>query len=173
MNVLDPVFLRDLNSFLGRATLQTYAGNGLPVPPRDTQRSPGFKELVYREGSWLYRDSYTGFLTSAGQEIVCYNDVPVWSQSYAGGMRERYRDPDLARDCFRFLKDALTAGGRPHAFQPRGPRLHEESGWRYVCTWNGDITDFQGQETIRCSGSTSIIFFHRFFGGVILHGLPE
>lgn len=169
MNVLDPLFLRDLNAFLGRAMLETYAGNGQQVPPSDTQRKPGFKELVYQEGPWLYRDSYTGFLTSAGQEVVWSYDVPVWTQSYAGGMKPGYQKAPLARDCFTFLKAALAAGEKSDAFQPRGPHTYEEFGWRYGCNWSGDITNFSGHEAINRPDQKEAIFFHRFFGGVIVH----
>ena len=54
--------LKQLNRFLGKAMLETYAGDGVKVK---SQRS-GFKELEYKEGDWYYRDSYTGFFRSWG-----------------------------------------------------------------------------------------------------------
>ncbi len=165
----DADWLGELNAFLGRAMIETYAGNGLAVPPQDTQRKPGFKELVYREGRWLYRDSYTGFLASAGQEVVWYNDSPVWMQSYAGGMTANHRYPKLARDCYQFLRSALATGEKGTTFQPRGPHQYEEFGWRYGCDWSGDITHFWGHEAISRPDQKEALFLHRFFGGVIMH----
>ncbi|MBI5794460.1 hypothetical protein HZA87_05295 [Candidatus Uhrbacteria bacterium] len=167
MNVLDPEFLGELSAFLKKAMRATYAGNGAPVSDPDVQR-PGFKEFVYGDGEWRYRDSYTGFLTSAGQEVVWYNDIPVWTQSYAGGMLPDYRKSELAKRCFAFLKDALVHGDKTIRFQARGPRVFQHDEWRYQCKYGeSGLVDFHGREEVSHDGRP--VFFHHFFGGVIIH----
>ena len=78
--------LKELTSFLRKATLATYAGGGPDVP---SQRL-GFRELEYKEGRFYYRDSYAGHFTSAGQEVVWFDGKPVWTCSYGGGMKPKY-----------------------------------------------------------------------------------
>lgn len=56
--------LDELNKFLYRANANGYAGDGVKVK---AQR-PGFEELEYKEGDWLYHDSYAGHFFAPGQE---------------------------------------------------------------------------------------------------------
>src|SRR5688572_10944969 len=101
---MDTLLLEQLNQFLGKAVLSAYAGNGKRVAPQ----RPGFKEFEYQEGPFYYRDSYSGFFSSIGQEAIWYNDEPLWMQSYGGGMMPEYRtDESFARQTFSFLKKAL------------------------------------------------------------------
>lgn len=63
-----------LAGFLVRAKAKTYAGNGKASA---TQR-PGFRELGFSDGAWSYRDSYAGFYSATGQEVVRFKGRPVW-----------------------------------------------------------------------------------------------
>ena len=56
-------FLIEVNDFFGRATAATYAGSG----PRVASERSGFQELVFEDGDWSYRDSYTGDIRSRGR----------------------------------------------------------------------------------------------------------
>jgi hypothetical protein len=121
--------IEQLDEFLGKAALATYAGGGEvdPSKPDFVSRLPGFKELEYKEGDFYYRDSYAGFFRSAGQEVVWFKNVPVWSQCYAGGMTQKNcNDEKFAKETFDFLKKALSQGEKRAAFQPRGPKNFKE-----------------------------------------------
>lgn len=156
--------LVQLNEFLGKVSLETYAGDG---PETETQR-PGFIELEYQDGDFTYRDSYTGFLTSAGQEVVWYQGRPVWTQQYGGGMEPKYQnDGAFAHQSFSFLKKALSQGEKKAAFQPRGPKEFKDGDWEYYCDWSGDITRFEGKEKILYKGEP--VFYHVFSGGRLKH----
>src|SRR3989344_4745673 len=74
--------LEELAKFLVRAKKATYAGEGMEATPE----RPGFKELEFIEGDWIYRDSYVGFFRAPGQEVVRFRGEPVWTMSYDGGM---------------------------------------------------------------------------------------
>src|SRR3989304_1980540 len=101
---MDQNLLDQLHKFLREASKATYAGDGAEAEPW----RKGFKELEYRDGDWYYRDSYTGFFQSWGQEIVWYQDKPVWNSLYGGGMVEEFHgDRDFAKQTFEFLKKAL------------------------------------------------------------------
>ena len=155
--------LKELNLFLGKAALSTYAGGGPEVDPEE----PGFKELEYREGKWYYKDSYTGFFQSWGREIVWYNKKPFWNQIYGGGMTKKFRNNiRFAHETFDFLKKALSAGEKQEKFQPRGPKKFADDDWVYSCKWKGNIKKFEGHEKILFKGE--IVFIHDFLGGLIL-----
>ena len=153
--------LKELNKLLGEATLATYAGGG---PETESERL-GHKELEYKNGDWIYRDSYAGHFKSWGQEIVWYKDKPFWTQLYGGGMTEKYHgDGDFTEVTFVFLKQALSAGEKSDEFQPRGPRNYRRVDYRYRCSWEGDITLFKGSEEILYKNET--VFTHEFIGGL-------
>jgi hypothetical protein len=154
---------KELNQFLGRAALATYAGGGHEVDPKET----GFKELEYREGDWFYKDSYSGFFQSWGREIIWNLNNPVWTQIYGGGMAENFQGDSLfARKTFDFLKKVLSAGEKKEEFQPRGPKKFSDGDWEYFCEWSGDITRFQGHEEILFE--KKLAFAHDFLGGLII-----
>lgn len=159
---MDSTLLKELNGFLGRASKATYPGGGGEVESWRT----GFKELEYRENDWYYRDSYTGFLRSWGQEIVWQGDKPVWNCLYGGGMTDNQLDSDFAENTFSFLKKALSAGDKEKIFVPRGPKELSEVSWHYKCNVEGSIAKFNGHESISYSGE--VVFTHDFFGGIVI-----
>lgn len=157
--------LKELNRFLGTASLSTYAGSG---PEADPEK-PDFKELEYKEGKWRYLDSYTGFFQSWGRETVWYDNKPFWVQVYGGGMAEKFQDDkEFAHKTFEFLKKALSAGEKQKSFQPRGPNTFADGDYEYSCEWRGDISKFDGHEKILFKGE--LVFTHVFLGGLILDG---
>ena len=74
-------FLARLNAFFAKAAAATYAGSG---PEAEPQR-PGFRDLIFEEGDWRYRDSYAGYLRSAGQEVIWHAGEPCWLHTNARG----------------------------------------------------------------------------------------
>ncbi len=155
-------FLNEINDFFGRAAVATYAGSG----PRVAAERGGFQELAFEDGDWSYRDSYTGYIRSRGQEIIRYRGDPVWAQSYGGGMEGRFaRDRDLSDRNMAFLKTALSSGDKRTRFQPRGPHELVRGDWRYAAEWAGDIAEFRGTEEIHHRGE--LVFTHQFIGGLI------
>ncbi len=155
--------LQELNHFLGKAALNTYAGNGAEVDPEEL----GFKDLDFKEGDWSYKDSYTGFFQSWGRETVWYRNTPFWTQIYGGGMTEKFlNDVSFAHETFSFLKKALSAGEKQEEFQPRGPMKFADGEWEYSCKWNGNLKRFEGHEQVMFKGE--VVFNHDFLGGLVL-----
>jgi hypothetical protein len=152
---------KDLFEFVNRAAKATYSGGG---KYEEVVERPGFFELVYREDpSWYYRDSYTGHSRSGGQEIVRFNDKPIWWSGYGGGMMTGKEQ--LANETFAFLKKALTAD--EVGFDSlRGPHSFVHGDWRYIYTQEGEITDFYGIEEIFYKKQK--IFWHRAVGGILV-----
>lgn len=161
--MINKKLLKELNLFLGKATLNTYALSGQEVGPGED----GFEELEFKEGKWCYKDSYTGFFQSWGREVVWHNKKPFWTQIYGGGMTAKFQsDSKLANRTFDFLKKVLSAGEKKKEFQPRGPKSFSDGDWYYSCEWKGDITKFGGREKILFK--KEVVFTHDFFGGLIL-----
>lgn len=151
--------LNKLQEFIFKAGESTYASGGKveEIPERS-----GFIELVYTEGDWSYRDSYTGFYLARGMEVVRHKNTPVWTASYGGGMVTGKED--LAKETYTFLKQAMLAKD-PHIFSARGPQSFKDSDFEYKYTQDGGIEEFNGYEEICLNGKP--VFFHRIIGGII------
>lgn len=152
-----------LLEFIINASLQTYAGGGRyeEHPERAT-----FKEMVYSRGDFNYRDSYIGYLRSWGSEVVRFKDEPVWVSSYGGGMEQGKEE--LARDCFKFLKTALSEPDHDINNPTfRGPNFLRLGDWRYYYEQDGDLTRFIGNE--RISYQEKDIFTHTIIGGLVIN----
>lgn len=150
-----------LAEFLVEAKKRTYAGDGENVPPQ----RPGFKELELTIGDWNYRDSYAGFFVFQGQEVVCYQGIPVWAMAYSGGMLPEYQhNNDLATQTFAFLKRALL---RIEAERPfRGPQRFRDEDKEYYNFNQEDIAQFTGREEIIFGKKK--VYQLDYVGGIIL-----
>ncbi len=151
---------KQIAKFLVKAKTETYAGDGAEVHPQ----RPGFKELEYKEGDLEYRDSYYGFFAAPGQEIVRFKGTPIWNMAYNGGMNPKFRDFDLAKQTYAFLKKALLLVEEVRPF--RGPNNLKQGDWEYTDQSQGDIKDFKGTETITYKGEE--VFRQDYIGGLIL-----
>ncbi|QQG39768.1 MAG: hypothetical protein HYS81_05405 [Candidatus Aenigmatarchaeota archaeon] len=156
--------------------------HGWPAVDKDEKQPqrPGFKERVYRDVSrlWEYRDSYTGFFNAPGQEIVRFDDNPIWSMSYNGGMLPGYQhDVSFAKKTFEFLKEALLRADQKNPF--RGPERHTDfkhfgGYYLYENKSDGDIRDFVGTEIIGFGNTGKMsqaptVFRQHYMGGLIVH----
>lgn len=157
MNYLFPK--KELKDFISKAAKSTYAGGGKPV---ENPQRPGFIELVYLEGDYSYRDSYSGFYRSRGMEVVRYKNEVVWSSSYGGGMTDG--NEELASKTFEFLKKAMSAN--KEGFDTfRGPHEFKKDDWKYIYKQEGDVLEFSGHEEIYYKNK--FVFFHKIIGGII------
>ena len=87
---------RQIFEFLIRAKKATYAGKGAETAPSRVKSH----DLAYREGDYLYYDTYLGGEKFAGEEALWIADVPFWSMNYVG----RVTGQPFSGD---FLKEAL------------------------------------------------------------------
>ena len=143
---------RQTVQFLIRAKRATYAGKGAETAPS----RPGSHDLAYREGEYLYYDTYLGGDRFAGEEALWISDIPCWAMNYAGRVIGDHFSGD-------FLKEALLHV--PEDAPYRGPREYANGDYLYRCHIEGDFDWFQGQETIDHQGKTIYeCFFH---GGMI------
>jgi hypothetical protein len=130
---------KELSQFLVKAKVNTYASDTKATILRD-----GSKELVFSEGRLFYRDRYLGESFFIGQELVFHQDEHLWGMNYYGCAIPT-KDFSL-RDLYTFLRKALKRVDVKSPF--RGPEKYEERFFKYANSVKGDISQFNGAETI-------------------------
>ena len=144
---------QEILDFLLFAKQTTYAGHGAEVAPT----RPSSHDLSCGQKDLFYYDTYIGTALFSGEEAVWQNNSPLWAMNYSG----RVLDPDV------FSGDVLKAALRqaPKDMPIRGPRRHMEGAYLYASDISGDMSWFQGYETIRFEDR--IIYECYFHGGEV------
>jgi hypothetical protein len=149
--------LEELNAFVVRAKAATYVGGGA----KSLSRRPGSHELEFREGPFSYLDSYFGGADFIGQEVVYYQESPVWAMNYYG----RLLEPAMitATEAGQIIQESLALMYREGRFL--GGFEHAAQGSQYIDTSEGDVTSFTGKEWIVRAGSR--VYELVYHGGLI------
>jgi hypothetical protein len=154
--------LKQLAKFLIEA--KTKGGYGFGKKIKKPWRK-GFIELQYKKGKFYFRDSYSGFFAAPGQEIVYYNNKPVWHMAYSGGMNPKFhKNIDFAEETYSFLKQAL--GKVPLSKPFRGPKRYKKGDYVYTSKVTGNIKDFTGVEKVFYKRKE--VFRQYYIGGIII-----
>jgi hypothetical protein len=149
--------LEQLNAFIVRAKAATYIGGG---PPSLSHR-PGSHDLEFHEGAFAYLDSYFGGTDFIGQEVVYFEEKPVWAMNYYG----RILEPSLitAAEAGQILQTSLPEMYRQGRFL--GGFEHTSDQGTYVDTSEGDVTFFTGKEWIVRQGVK--VYELVYYGGLV------
>jgi len=159
---MEKIDLKELASFLVKAKVGTYASHN---SDKIVSQRPGFQELEFKEMPWYYRDSYAGFFSAPGQEIVYFNGTPIWAMAYSGGMLSKYqKDVEFAKQTFGVLKEALKKV--PLAKPFRGPAKLIVGEFKYTSKVKGTIASFSGHEEVTFKGKK--VFEQDYIGGLII-----
>lgn len=143
---------KELVEFLIRAKKATYAGKGAETTPSREKSH----DLIYRDGDYMYYDTYLGTGKFAGEEALWIKDIPYWSMNYIG----RVTGDNFSGD---FLKEALLLVPEDKPF--RGPEKYVNGDYTYDCKIDGDYKWFNGRETISYKGTE--IYECIFHGGLV------
>ena len=143
---------KELVEFLIRAKKATYAGKGAET----TSSREKSHDLIYRDGDYMYYDTYLGTGKFAGEEAFWIKDIPYWSMNYIG----RVTGENFSGD---FLKEALLLVPEDKPF--RGPEKYTNGDYTYDCKIDGDYKWFNGRETISYKGEE--IYECIFHGGLV------
>ena len=143
---------RETAAFLIRAKQATYAGKGAETAPSREKSH----DLIYKDGDYMYYDTYLGSGKFAGEEALWIKNTPVWSMNYIG----RVTGDNFSGD---FLKEALLLVPEDKPF--RGPEKYINGDYTYRCEISGDYEWFQGKEIICYKDSQ--IYECVFHGGSI------
>ena len=143
---------RKLIEFLIKAKRVTYAGKGAET---SSSREKSH-DLIYKDGDYMYYDSYLGTGKFAGEEALWVNSTPCWSMNYIGRVTGDHFSGD-------FLKKALLRV--PEEKPYRGPENYSDGSYTYHCETDGSFEWFQGRETICYKGTE--IYECVFHGGLV------
>lgn len=130
------VNLDKLEKFITEARRNTYAVGSKSI---ENPRLSGSTQLEYQKADYFYQDIYfTGSKRFIGQEIVYYNNKPVWAMNYFGSIVEK--------EILDFLKKSLSKLsqecrlGKKCQFEKRELRYQDEG--------QGSLGRFLGEEQI-------------------------
>lgn len=150
-----------LIDFLVEAKRNTYAslGDDASVQPLLN----GSKQLEYQSGDFLYRDIYFGSAFFIGQETAEYENRPIWSMVYSGGVIIPDANEDTIGHIYSFLRQALRLVDTKSIY--RGPRIYESGRYIFKNEYEGTLDCFRGKEII-LMGEQKVYELH-YNGGVI------
>jgi hypothetical protein len=92
----------ELNTFIVQAKAATYVGDGEPATPCRT----GSHDLRFSDGLWAYHDSYFGASDFIGEEVVYFEEKPIWAMNYYG--RVLHNDLLTAAEAGQMIKISLS-----------------------------------------------------------------
>ena len=141
-----------LVEFLIKAKQATYAGKGAET---SSSREKSH-DLIYKDGDYMYYDTYLGTGKFAGEEALWIKGNPYWSMNYIG----RVTGDNFSGD---FLKEALLRVPEDRPF--RGPKDYSNGDYSYHCEIDGEFDWFQGKEIISLKGIE--IYECVFHGGLV------
>ena len=152
--------LIDLHNFLIEAKKETYANENVEKV-KSTRR--GSHDYEYTKDNWTYHDTYFGGTDFQGQEVVYrQDDTPIWGMIYYG----KTLDESLSEEAMdKALRPALMQVGQDDVIPVRGPKEFENQGYQYTFKVTGDLTSFEGEETIEKEGAK--VYTLKCYGGII------
>ena len=146
-----------LNAFIVRAKAATYVGGGAVAP----SCRPGSHDLRFADGPFAYLDSYFGGSDFLGEEVVYFQDAPVWAMNYYG----RILEPELigAAQAGQIIQASLSNMYKLARFL--GGFEHAVGEFTYFDTSVGDVASFTGREWIAREGIK--VYELLYHGGLI------
>ena len=146
-----------LREFIIKAKAATYVGDGKKAKPCRV----GSHDLAYQEGAYRYLDSYFGGTDFIGQEVVYYEEQPIWAQNYYGRVIEPNKI--TASEAGKIIKESLSRMYQEGRFL--GGFEHSEEGSIYTDQSKGDVRSFTGKEWITRDGIK--VYELDYHGGLI------
>lgn len=144
---------KELNEFIIRAKKSYYSSKAQNV--ESTKKDS--VDFEYSEGDYLYHNRYVGKTSFSGEEIVTKKGTPVWTMSYVGDVLSSNYNRE-------FLKEALAHNSYSTGLY-RGPEVYKNGDYEYVCSYNGYLDLFRGNEEIKYKGET---VYRCFYHGCVL-----
>ena len=133
---------QEIKKFLVVAKRATYA-NGMAKKVESLR--PGSHDYHFKQGEFIYHDTYFGGKKFIGEEVVYKNNQPIWAMNYHG----QALDKNLSEASVdQALRPALMKVGEGDILPLRGPKEFINGDWRYTFEVNGKINDFVGTEKI-------------------------
>ncbi len=132
----------ELYNFLVEAKKQTYANEN--VKKVNSSRKCSF-DYEYSNGKMTYHDTYFGGTKFIGEEVVYFDDVPIWAMNYYGVTLNELLSEEAIDNA---LRPALMQVGKDDILPLRGPKEYRNNEYKYTFEVNGNLDYFEGIETI-------------------------
>ena len=150
--------MEKLCEFLVKAKKATYAAGDAAQKTKELDQST---TIVFEQGDWKYHDNYFGGEPYGGRVVVFFQDAPVYMMVYYGWIWESVKD---VSGVYKTLQGALSLIPQDKPF--RGPKEFSQDGLKYENTFQGEIGNFSGQETI-VSENGEKIYEASYMGGLV------
>jgi len=149
--------LDELNAFIVRAKANSYVGSA----PKSLSYRPASHDIQFHEGSFSYIDSYFGGTDFIGQEVVYFQQQPVWAMNYYG----RILIPNLidGAQAGQIIKTSLSKLYQEGRFLGGFELMVGDS--VYTDTNQGTVASFSGKEWITRQGQQ--VYELLYHGGMI------
>jgi hypothetical protein len=149
--------LKALHQFIVKAKAATYVGSGQKAEACRL----GSHDLRFQDGPFAYLDSYFGGSDFIGEEVVYFQDQPVWAMNYYG----RILNPHLisAAEAGQVIKESLSKMYQEGRFL--GGFEYETGDKKYTDTSQGGVESFTGKEWITRNGDR--VYELVYHGGLI------
>jgi hypothetical protein len=148
-------------NFLVEAKRNTYASQGDDATVQPVLN--GSKQLEYRSGDYFYRDIYFGSAFFIGQETVEFENHPIWSMVYSGGVIIPNSNWDIIGPIYGFLRQALRLVDTKSIY--RGPNYFESDNYIFKNEYEGTLECFHGKEVILMDGQK--VYELHYNGGLV------
>jgi hypothetical protein len=149
--------LEKLHNFIVSAKAATYVGDG----NQSESCREGSHDLLYEEGDYRYLDSYFGGSEFIGEEVVYYQNEPVWGMNYYGAVLDPQKI--TAVEAGAMIKTSLSHMYAEGRFL--GGWQHSKGDLVYNDSSKGDLSHFTGYEWIEKDAiKVYELFYH---GGLI------
>ena len=150
--------LNSLRSFLVKAKKAGYASGDAAIKTIEKDHST---TLIYEEDEWKYHDNYFGGEPYGGREVVFYKNLPVYIMTYYGWVNKKVSD---IAPIYKTLQEALFLIPENKPF--RGPEIYKQNEFIYLNKFEGDITQFSGEETITDIDGIEL-YKAKYMGGLV------
>ncbi len=148
---------QQLYQFIVEAKANSYVGRA----PHGESSRLGSHDIVYGNGRFSYRDSYFGGTDFLGQEVVYFDDEPVWAMNYYGKILEpELYDGEKAGQVILASLGQLYLSG--HFL---GSSVNHTELGIYHDTNQGDVASFNGYEWIEFANRQ--VYGLHYHGGLI------
>lgn len=145
-----------LTEFLVAANAAGYAsGEG----SKWVNEADGSKTIHFERDQFRMHDNFFGGEPYGGREMVFKEGKPYWIMVYYGYVEEGVNDKVV----YAFLQESLREMPEDAPF--RGPKVHTNRSLRYENTWEGNVEQFRGEETIYKDGER--VFWTGYIGGLV------
>ena len=120
----------------------------------------GSRTIVFSDPEWSMEDNFFGGEPYGGQQVVFYNDSPVWTCVYYGRIHDTSLNTD---DLYGFLREALRYPPKDKPF--RGPNKYKKGNLEYRNELQGDADNYHGKELILENGKQ--VYWAEYLGGLV------